>query len=203
MKRSGNDSSKKQVLVLYSTGSGSTRLIAETIAQALGETAEISLTEVDENRQFWPDPSRFDAVIAGSAIRYDRWLKPMSDYVKTFEKELSRKPVSFFFSCLSLAGGEAGQMSARKYEAWIRNLAPVVRPLDIRGFAGTLNYGAMPVWARLPFRTAMLFTGLKEGDYRNFSEIRDWAKEQMGVIHRTWQEDVQTARQSLTSLAQV
>ncbi len=196
MEREENHSSNKKVLVLFSTGTGSTTRIAETIARGLQDTAEITLKEIDLNRQSWPDPSGFDAVIAGSAIRYDRWLQPMSEYVKSFEMELASKPVSFFFSCLSLAGGQAGQNSARKYESWIRKLVPAIRPVDVRGFAGTLNYKAMPLWVRMPFRAAMLITGLKQGDYRNLSEIQDWASGQSRAFSRAWQTDVQNARES-------
>lgn len=165
---------KIELLVLYATGGGSTAGIVDIIAQQYRDVANVTVHRLEREHSNWPDPSRFDAVIAGSAIRYDRWLPQMTEYIRRNELKLAHRPVAFFFSCLSLAGGERGRHQAETYAGKIQNLV-VYEPLEIQGFAGTLNYNSIPMWIRLPFRIGMKIKGLKEGDYRDPDAIRLWA----------------------------
>ncbi|MBU43105.1 MAG: hypothetical protein CMN76_07810 [Spirochaetaceae bacterium] len=176
---------RPEVLVLYASGGGSTALMAELIAAELEDFAEISLQRLEPGRK-GPDPENYDAVIAGSAIRYDRWLTQMTAYVESNEQSLQRRSVAFFFSCLSLAGGEDGRKQARTYENRIRNLTSI-QPLSIQGFAGTLNYSAIPYWIRIPFRVGMKIKGLKEGDYREPEAIRAWGRRIKAELRRRWE----------------
>ncbi|MCF8130581.1 MAG: hypothetical protein K9N10_18875, partial [Deltaproteobacteria bacterium] len=51
-----------------------------------------------------------------------------------------------------------------------------VIPVDIGLFAGTLEYGKLPFMMRIIMKIKMQNKGVDEGDYRDFTSIRSWAK---------------------------
>ncbi|MCB1139541.1 MAG: flavodoxin domain-containing protein [Leptospiraceae bacterium] len=166
----------QSILVVYSSSGGSTEGIARTIGQALASDADVTVVRLGRDRNGWPDPGDYGAVIAGSPIRYDEWMPEMRSFVELHTASLATRPTAFFFSCLSLAAPDReGAGQAGIYASKIRRLVPALRPVDVRGFAGTLRYSAVPFLLRIPFRVFMNGKGISEGDYRDWSAIQEWA----------------------------
>jgi len=66
-----------RVLVAFASRHGGTRQIAATIASALRSVAPAGsrgMSTVLAPVELWPDPTRFDAVVLGSAVYGGRWL---------------------------------------------------------------------------------------------------------------------------------
>ena len=160
------------MLVAYDSKLGSTAEVAKFIGSVLTEQgSEIDvkpLSEVDEL-------DTYDSVIIGSAIRYDRWLPDATAFVKKNRATLSNVPVSFFFTCLTLAKPTpAAMLKAEGYADKLRSIAPEVKPMAVVGFAGVLQFARTPWPARLALRMLSIATGVKEGDYRDWAAIRSW-----------------------------
>lgn len=167
----------QSVLIVYSSSGGSTEGIARSLGESLAREADVAVVELGRDRSRWPNPDDYGAVIAGSPIRYDHWMPEMRSFVELHRISLAKKPTAFFFSCLSLAAPDrGGKEQAAIYASKIRNIAPELRLLDVRGFAGTLRYSAVPFLLRIPFRAFMKSKGISEGDYRDWSGIQGWAR---------------------------
>lgn len=161
-----------KVLVTYDSKLGSTAEVAKFMGSVLSERgASITvkpLSEVD-------DLEAYGSVIIGSAIRYDRWLPDATAFVRENKKALSNVPVSFFFTCLTLAKPTpAALLKAEEYADKLRSLVPEVKPMTVGGFAGVLQFARTPWPARWVLRMLSIATGVKEGDYRDWAAIRSW-----------------------------
>ncbi len=166
-----------KVLVTYDSKLGSTAEVAKFMGSVLSEqVASIAvkpLSEVD-------DLDTYDSVIIGSAIRYDRWLPEATTFVRDNKTTLSNVPVSFFFTCLTLAKPTpAAMLKAEGYADKLRSLAPEVKPVTVGGFAGVLQFARIPWPARFALKVLSIATGVKEGDYRDWESIRSWTLSQL------------------------
>lgn len=126
----------------YDSKLGSTAEIAKFIGSVLTEKgSEVDvkpLSEVDEL-------DTYDSVIIGSAIRYDRWMPDATTFVRDNKKALIGVPVSFFFTCLTLAKPTpAALLKAEGYADKLRSIVPEVKPVSVGGFAGVLQFAGIP-----------------------------------------------------------
>ena len=168
---------KTKVLVTYDSKLGSTAEVANFMGSVLSEqgawVAVKPLSQVN-------DLETYDRVIIGSAIRYDRWLPDATAFVKKHKTALSNLPVSFFFTCLTLAKRTPEALrKAAAYADKLRSIAPEVKPLTVVGFAGVLQFSRIPFPARFALKLLSIATGVKEGDYRDWDAIRLWTLNQL------------------------
>lgn len=164
----------KHVLVVYASRLGSTAETAVFIADQLTiEGVTVVVKAVDEVSAL----NDYDLVIVGSAIRFDRWLPDAVEFVRSRQSVLSERKIAYFFTCLTLAKRtEATERKAAQYAEKLEQLAPPLRPISIGLFGGVLDAGKAPWVTRALLRLLSFATGLKEGDYRDWNEISEWAK---------------------------
>ena len=168
------------MLVAYDSKLGSTAEVAKFIGSVL--TEQEAETEVKPLSTV-EDLEAYDRVILGSAIRYDRWLPDATAFVKENMATLSSVPVSFFFTCLTLAKPTpAALLKAEGYADKLRSISPEVKPTAVGGFPGVLQFARTPWPARLALRMLSIATGVKEGDYRDWTAIRSWT---LGQLHHS------------------
>jgi len=166
---------QKRILIVYSSGYGSTADVARFIGDQLIEKgAAVTVKSLPLKEKM----SHYDAIIIGSAIRYDRWMKEARKFVKTNEQLLSKLPVAYFFNCLTLARkNEESLKHGQQYANKIFRLSDTVKPVSIGQFGGVLDFSKMPFILRIPFKLMSLKAGLTEGDYRNWQEISEWTND--------------------------
>ena len=161
----------KKVLIVYDSGFGTTAEIAKLMAEQLrAQHFTVESQPADKARA----PDEDEAVIIGSAIRYDRWLPDARAYLDRHQEVLAKAPVAYFYSCLTLAANTTSTESEQVYDAKLLALNPSVKPMMVGGFAGALRYGAMPWYFRLIFGLIARSKGLKGGDYRDWAAIKSW-----------------------------
>lgn len=165
-----------RVLIVYDSRLGSTGEVAEFIGRVLSE--EGTLVDVKKLDEPIADLRKYDRVVVGSAIRYDRWLPEAAEFVRANRRHLSELPTAFFFTCLALAKGTAeGERKADSYARKLRELLPETKRVDVGRFAGVLDSSKATGVARLVLRALSVVTGVKEGDYRDWEAIRAWSRD--------------------------
>ena len=98
-----------RVLVAYATKHGSTRGIAERIAETLTqEGVDATLVDVKEA----PPADQFDAFVIGGAAYMYHWLKESADYVRAHAQEMSedvcRSHIDLYVNDFSVDLGDLG-----------------------------------------------------------------------------------------------
>jgi menaquinone-dependent protoporphyrinogen oxidase len=152
------------VLVAYATKNGSTAGIARMIAEAFDEQG---LRAEARPAAEVADVGAYDAVILGSALYANRWLREARQFARRHQRELGARPVWLFSS---------GPLDASAHERDIPPVRGAVRAgqrLDAREhvtFGGRLEEGASGRIAR------MLLKQGRGGDFRDEGQIRSWAQ---------------------------
>lgn len=190
------------VLVAYATKSGSTREVAEAIADELtrqGATVETRACNDDT------DTADYDAVIVGAPILYG---KPHEDATRFLHKNadlMSGRPFAAFLTCLELTvtpeeSTDAGEVfvdpqldvppddpdrlsyfdRTHLLSTFLDQLlasTPQVAPVSVAVFRGKLDYAELDPVSWLVMRLIRLVYGrAPAGDHRDWSVIRSWAQ---------------------------
>lgn len=153
------------MLVVVASKHGSTSAIATAVSDELRERGiAVSITAAND-----PDPSLddYDAAVIGSAIYVGHWMKGARNFLQAHGEQLRGMPLWLFSS------GPLGDGSAPPDElADIRALAVGLHVRDHRIFAGNLDKADL----NLAERAAVRMVHAPYGDFRDWDEIRSWAK---------------------------
>jgi menaquinone-dependent protoporphyrinogen oxidase len=159
------------VLVGYASLHGSTREIAERIAQTIRarSQASVDVRSVDEIR----DVRVVDAVVFGSGVYDGSWTREATEFIRRHASSLSAKPVWLF--TVGTFGDNHPVIGAlmRKEPREIGEFEAVIRPRGYRVFAGVIDLDRWPAWGRIIFRAL----GGHAGDNRDWKQIDEWGKE--------------------------
>lgn len=171
--RYGKTDQKDRILVAYASRCGSTGGVADAIGRVLCERgASVDVLRVGNVSNL----TSYRAVVVGSAIRSDQWLSEASDFVIQNRKVLSRVPVAYFLTCLTLTHPtEENRRKARGFLDPLYREVPEVTPVDTGLFAGVLDYDKLSFMVRMVMKVKMKDKGVVEGDYRDWPSIRSWA----------------------------
>lgn len=82
-----------RALVVYATSEGHSALVAERIAEALRKT--IDVVDLRLAAQV-PDPSAYDAVVAGGPVHAAHHDKALVHWLETYAQEVNAKPSGLF-----------------------------------------------------------------------------------------------------------
>ncbi len=187
---------QKEILVTYATGSGSTAEVAQAIAEELrknGATAQVK--KIDEVE----DLSAYAGVVIGAPMILG-WHRAAVQFLKKHRQALSRIPVAYFFTAMSLTRTletqvkgvpvfvdpdlakepkKPGHLSFResyanvaRYLSPALGAAPSVKPVSVGFFAGKLDFSRLKL---LQMLFVMLIVQAQPGDRRNWPAIRGWA----------------------------
>ncbi|KAA3618315.1 MAG: hypothetical protein D8M58_20650 [Calditrichaeota bacterium] len=162
-----------KILIAYASEFESTAEVAIAISKVFCARGHFVETKWIKNIH---SIQKYDAVILGSAIQYDKWMPEAEKFVQLNQKKLREIPVAYFFTCLTLSEkSKKTEKTASKYAEKLMAIDPLVNPLSIGQFAGVLDYDKMSLFKKLMFKTISLVTGVQEGDYRNWNIIDGWA----------------------------
>lgn len=162
-----------KILVTYASRAGSTAGVAEAIGKTLMEKGlPVDVLPLQEVKDLTP----YQAVVAGSAIRGQKWLPEAMKFLVEHRPELSRKPFASFMVCITLS-----MPNAEKYreglKVWMSPVRELVHPVSEGYFAGALDFSKLPFsFNVLAMRLVVLFGLWKEGDHRDWAAIRTWTE---------------------------
>jgi menaquinone-dependent protoporphyrinogen oxidase len=162
-----------KILVTYSTRTGSTKGVADSIGK--------TLSDLGENVDIFPmveitDLSEYRAVIAGSAIQSGKWLPEAIDFIKKYKSDLNQKPFASFLVCMTLAMPKANEYHQFVAD-WLNPVRNQITPVSEGLFAGTLDIKKIPSLSdRIKFRISVMSGVWKEGDHRDWNSIKSWTK---------------------------
>jgi menaquinone-dependent protoporphyrinogen IX oxidase len=184
------------VLVTYTTNAGSTSEVAEAVAAELRKASTI----VDVRRlEEIEDLSAYQALVVGGPMIVG-WHRGAVRFLKKYQAALSRIPVAYFFTAMSLTGTgqthlngvpihidpnlpkepkNAARLSLReryatveRYLGPVLRAAPQVRPVSVGFFGGKLDYSRLKL---LQMLFVMLIIQIQPSDRRNWPAIQEWA----------------------------
>lgn len=166
------------IKVVYSSAHGSTREIAERIADRLrAEGHTVTTTPLDAE----VDIHDCDLLVIGSAVHNQQWLPEAENAVTALGEQLRGKSV-WAFSVSSV--GETSSFLSDRVARYLRPKRPEPRAVselreivDVRGhrfFAGAISPGDWPGIGRVVFR----LMGGRYEDARDWDDIDSWA---MGI----------------------
>ena len=162
-----------KILVTYASRAGSTAGMAEAIGRTLvekGSTVDVLPMQAVK------DLTPYRAVVAGSAIRGQKWLPEAMQFLSDHRSELARKPFASFMVCITLSMANADQ-HREGLKDWMRPVRALVQPVSEGYFAGALDFSKLPFsFNVLAMRLVVLFGLWKEGDHRDWAAIRTWAE---------------------------
>jgi menaquinone-dependent protoporphyrinogen oxidase len=162
-----------KILVTYASRAGSTTGVAE----AIGKTLVAKGLQVDVlPMQAVQDLTPYSAVVAGSAIRGQKWLPEAMQFLQAHRSELSSKPFASFMVCITLSMRNAGQY-LEGLKTWMSPVRALVQPVSEGYFAGALDFSRLPLFSFnvLAMRLVVLFGVWKEGDHCDWNAIQTWA----------------------------
>jgi menaquinone-dependent protoporphyrinogen oxidase len=157
-----------RVLVTASTRYGATTGIARAIGE---ELARRNLTAVVLAPEEVGSIEGYDAVILGSAVYGGHWLEPAKALVSRSAAALAARPVWLFSS------GPVGDPSRKLVQSMgqdpvdLPGILTATHAREHRMFAGKLDRKNLGFAQRV---SLLMFRGL-EGDFRDWTGIRDWA----------------------------
>ncbi|MEY9964713.1 menaquinone-dependent protoporphyrinogen oxidase [Streptacidiphilus sp. MAP12-16] len=158
------------ILVGYASAHGSTRQIAERIAERIRECgAKSDVRTVEEVQSL----DGYDAFVLGSAVHNQSWLPAAVDFVQGNAAALADRPVWIFSVGMPAALRGPWKAFADKERPHIlAQLDETLRPRDHQLFSGAIAREHLPLSGRLMFRAA----GCHFGDFRDWDAIDAWAR---------------------------
>jgi menaquinone-dependent protoporphyrinogen oxidase len=163
----------EKILVTYASRSGTTAGVADAIGKVLaGSGLQVDVLPM----QAVVDLAPYRAVVAGSAIRGQKWLPEAMQFMRDHQSELSRKPFASFMVCITLSMANAGQY-LEGLKGWMSPVRDLVRPVSEGYFAGALDFSKLPFSLNVLAMRLVVLSGMwKEGDHRDWNAIQLWAE---------------------------
>jgi menaquinone-dependent protoporphyrinogen oxidase len=152
-----------RVLVTAATKYGATAEIAAAIAEVLDEHGlEATMLPPEQVERV----DGYDAAVVGSAVYAGHWLKPARELVERHSAALADRPVWLFSS-----GPVGDPPKPEEDPVDVADLLATIGAREHRIFAGKL------VRKQLSFPERAIVSALRvpEGDFRDWTEIRQWA----------------------------
>ena len=154
-----------RVLVSAATKYGATAEIAQAIAAVLGEHGlEVTVLPPEQVEE----GDGYDAAVLGSAVYAGHWLKPAKELVGRHAGGLAGRPVWLFSS-----GPVGDPPKPDEDPVDVAELLATTNARDHQVFAGKLVRKQLS----FPERAIVAALHVPEGDFRDWTEIRQWAAE--------------------------
>lgn len=162
---------KMKILVLYSSQTGTTREIAEFMAQEIGKAGhQADVTHCSEAQNL----KTYDAIIIGAPVYAGKWKAEAGTFVKNNADLLKVIPHAYFMVGTSF-DGKASPAEMRAILAKERELCP---PVSEGRFMGRLDYSRLNVFQRMICKMMKA----PEGDFRDWKAISEWTRETVQLL---------------------
>lgn len=152
-----------KVLVAFASKHGSTREVAQAIADELrAQGVETDLHEASNVGEI----AGYDGVILGSAVYMGRWLEQARELVARHAVELAERPVWLFSS------GPIGGKPLPEEAVDVSEIMETIRARAHQVLAGKLDKHKLGFGER----AVVLALRVPEGDFRDWELTRQWAR---------------------------
>jgi menaquinone-dependent protoporphyrinogen oxidase len=164
---------ENRILVTYASRAGSSAGVAEAIGRGLVEGgAQVDVLPMKNVT----DLSPYLAVVAGSAIRGQKWLPEAMQFIREHQSELSHKPCAAFMVCITLSMANAGQY-LEGLKSWMSPVRELIHPVSEGYFAGALDFSKLPFSLNVMAMRLVVLLGIwRQGDHRDWNAIRAWTE---------------------------
>lgn len=160
-----------EILIVYSTTDGQTKLICEHIRDLLCEHGNpVTLVSVEESSRF--DIIHYDKLIIGASIRYGKHSKAVYQFIDKNQETLKNKPSAFF--SVNLVARKPGKNSPDTNPYFRKFITQIPwKPDRVAVFAGKLNY---PIYNFVDKQIIRLIMWITKGptDLDTVKEYTDW-----------------------------
>ena len=155
-----------KILIAYGSKAGSTAEVAEAIGEEMKQAgAEVSVQPVESIK----DLSDYDAVVLGSAVRAFRLLGKTRRFIRRHKKALKQVPLAYFLVCLVMS--EDTPENIEKAKGFAKPMLKIKEPVSLGLFGGCMDPSKLEGFA------AKMMQSQSYADFRDWDEIRDWARE--------------------------
>ncbi|MBI5931323.1 MAG: flavodoxin domain-containing protein [Chloroflexi bacterium] len=159
----------KRILVVYATRGGTTRDLAEQVAESLRANGSgVEILAAKKVRDITP----YDAVVLGSAIYFRQLMPQAVRFLEQNASYLTTHPIAIFS-----VGAQMRKNVTKNHavvDRWVRGSlkgVPQLQPVAIEHFAGAIQFKRL----NLLWRLLVLITFSELGDWRNLKAVQDWA----------------------------
>jgi menaquinone-dependent protoporphyrinogen oxidase len=160
----------QHILVAYATRAGSTREVAEAVAEVLRENgSDVDVRPVKEVSTL----EGYDALVLGSAVRVGKLLPETLQFVQRFQQAMLALPTAYFVVCGTLKRDTPE--NRHTVLGYLEPLRQLKEPVNTGLFAGAMSFDTIPALLRPIFRRCLSPLGVTEGDWRDWPQIRAWA----------------------------
>lgn len=170
------------ILVTYASAHGSTREIAERIAERLAEqlATKVDCTPMTEVPRLSTIPTRYSAIVMGSAVHAGRWIRPGRAFVRSnaaFLRDKDKHPPAVWAFSVCGAPEEQQTKVAPGYVKWFdRKLGDgTVRAHKM--LRGRLEKTDLPWILRIILSCCTPEKENAYGDFRDWDGIDEWAND--------------------------
>jgi menaquinone-dependent protoporphyrinogen oxidase len=158
-----------RVLVAFATRGGSTRELAEQVAQILEQAGLIvDLRSVTAATDVAP----YSAVVLGSALYFQRLMPEALQFLTSHAAILATRPLAIFSVGAEMRKATPAAHAAA--ETWVRqslSSIPQLQPIALEHFAGAVELRRLRLWWRL----LVLISFGERGDWRDIPGVRGWS----------------------------
>lgn len=167
-----------RILVTYASRRGSTRDVADEIADTLTKAGiTVDVLAIKDVTDLTP----YRGAIIGSGVRRSGFLPEAVAFVRRNAADLTRIPVAYFAVCgLLKRDTPRTRKAASHFTDRPLKAAPSVIPVARASFAGRYEAPAMCPFMRLITRWGLF----PSGDWRDWTAIRSWAEGLLPAITR-------------------
>lgn len=172
----GEETARPRILVGYASMCGSTGEVADAIGKQLcAAGARVDVRHLPEVS----DLSGYQAFVIGSPIQAGTWISEAKRFLRANQNTLTNLPVAYFITCMALsADNDDSRRLAQRYIEQSLWIAPRIKPMALRAFAGKVDYAKLPK----RYHGVMRRIVPEDLDARNWELIGEWGKELAGQL---------------------
>jgi menaquinone-dependent protoporphyrinogen oxidase len=161
----------KKILVTYASKYGATAEIARRIGEVLCQAGlPVDVTPVDQVK----DINEYAAVILGSALYINKWLKGAETFLKANESSLAVRPVWIFSSGPTDEGDPVKLVGGQRLPPALEPVVERIHPRDIAVFHGYNNLEKMNFMEKFAIKRIVKKSF---GDFRDWDMIVTWSNQ--------------------------
>lgn len=167
------------ILIVFASHYGQTRLIAQRIATRLRELGhDVDLANASDGVARVPPPQDYEAVVLGSRVELGKHASCVLDYIREHREDLRRIPTAFFSVSMSAADKHSDTDPHHYLEKTFASLGWA--PTEKVAFAGGLPYRRYSWFMRLVMKQISKKAGhttdtSKNHSFTSFTEVCEFA----------------------------